>query len=56
MEIQYNKSLNGRKRPLGNYNAQMEMNNLDVRRELREMLEFQMRERDHEILNDDQVS
>jgi hypothetical protein len=31
----------------------MEMTNPEVRRELREMLEFQMRERDQEIQNDD---
>lgn len=46
----------GRKRPLGNYVSQMEMTNPEVRRELREMLEFQMRERDREIQNDDSIS
>ena len=30
----------GKKRPLGNYISQMEMTNPEVRRELREMLEF----------------
>ena len=34
----------------------MEMTNPEVRRELREMLEFQMRERDQEMQNDDQMS
>ena len=46
----------GRRIPLGKHVSQMEMTNPEARRQLREMLEFQMREKEHNIQNDETIS